>query len=295
MKQEPLGRTCSCPGARSPAAIDPGIWEGSAGGHRIHCVAMTVARPPVVPQAEWDTALASLAEREAAVAAAMHELGAARKRMPMVRVDDDYRFDGPEGSLSLLELFDGRNQPTRYRFYFEEGVQGWPDAGCVGCSSIADGIPQLGLLHSRDITFAMVWLAPQENLRGYAERMGGPTSPGTRSAPSASPPTSVSTSGSASTSSFATVMTPIAPTFFRTDGWFSRSAASGRCSTSRPTVGSPTTRTRPRAGRRRRIHSGFVVTEFDEPPPSADAGESRPRDAGRSQPKRQPAAPFTGH
>ena len=69
---------------------------------------MTVARPPVVPQAEWDTALASLAEREAAVAAAMHELGAARKRMPMVRVDHDYRFDGPDGSLTLLELFDDR-------------------------------------------------------------------------------------------------------------------------------------------------------------------------------------------
>ena len=138
----------------------------------VYGAAVTVARPPVVSQAEWETALADLAERETAVAAAMHDLGAARKRMPMVRVDHGYRFDGPDGSLSLLELFDGRSQLILYRFYFEEGVGGWPDAGCVGCSSFADAVPQLGLLHSRDITFAMVSPAPQENLRGYAERMG---------------------------------------------------------------------------------------------------------------------------
>ena len=101
----------------------------------------------------------------------MHELGAARKRMRMVRADHDYRFNRPEGSLSLLELFDGRSRLILYRFYFSRGP-GSPGAGCIGCSSIPDGIPQLGLLHSRDITFAMVSPAPQETLRGYAERMG---------------------------------------------------------------------------------------------------------------------------
>ena len=133
---------------------------------------MTVARPPVVRQAEWETALASWPSARRRSAPRCTSFGAARKRMPMVRVDHDYRFDGPDGSLSLLELFDGRSQLILYRFFFEEGVQGWPDAGCVGCSSVADAIPQLGLLHSRDIAFAMVSPAPQENLRGYAERMG---------------------------------------------------------------------------------------------------------------------------
>jgi predicted dithiol-disulfide oxidoreductase (DUF899 family) len=68
----------------------------------------------------------------------------------------------------LLDLFDGRSQLILYRFFFEEG----DEAGCVGCSSFADGIPQLGLLHARDITFAMVSSAPQAKLHGYAERMG---------------------------------------------------------------------------------------------------------------------------
>jgi predicted dithiol-disulfide oxidoreductase (DUF899 family) len=130
------------------------------------------ASPRVVGQTEWDTALTALLERERNVAAAMHELAAARKRMPMVRVERDYAFEGPDGRRSLPELFDGRSQLILYRFFFEEGVDGWPDAGCVGCSSFADGIPELGLLHSRDITFAMASPAPQANLQRYAERMG---------------------------------------------------------------------------------------------------------------------------
>src|SRR5215217_3385546 len=101
---------------------------------------MNFARPPVVSQAEWDAALASMTEREESVANAMQQLAAARKRMPMVRVQHDYRFEGPDGRRSLAELFDGRTQLILYRFFFEEGVDGWPGAGCVGCSSVADGI-----------------------------------------------------------------------------------------------------------------------------------------------------------
>jgi predicted dithiol-disulfide oxidoreductase (DUF899 family) len=126
---------------------------------------MAPARPPVVSQTEWDAALAAITEREQTVATAMHQLAAARKRMPMVRVEHDYRFEGPDGQRSLPELFDGRSQLILYRFFFEEGVDGWPDAGCAGCSSVADGIPDLGLLHARDITFGMASPAPQANLR----------------------------------------------------------------------------------------------------------------------------------
>ncbi|MET0578574.1 MAG: DUF899 family protein [Ilumatobacteraceae bacterium] len=131
-----------------------------------------MARPPIVEQAAWDAARARITEQEETVAAAIDQLAAARKRMPMVRVEGDYRFEGPDGQRSLADLFDGRSQLILYRFFFEDGVDGWPDAGCPGCSSWADGIGQLGLLHSRDITFAMVSPAPQDNLRRYAERMG---------------------------------------------------------------------------------------------------------------------------
>ena len=133
---------------------------------------MDIARPAVVDRTEWNTALEAMTEREEAVATAMHELEAARKRMPMTLVEKDYFFEGPDGRRTLDELFDGHSQLILYRFFFEEGVGGWPEAGCVGCSSFADGVADLGLLHARDITFAMASPAPQANLRAYAERMG---------------------------------------------------------------------------------------------------------------------------
>ena len=91
----------------------------------------TLARPPVVSQNEWDAARTTLLEREQTVAAAMHELAAARKRMPMVRVEHDYVFEGPDGPRSLPELFDGRSQLILYRFFFEEGVAGGPTPGAL--------------------------------------------------------------------------------------------------------------------------------------------------------------------
>jgi len=136
-----------------------------------HVIAMTVARPPVVSRNAWEAALAAITKREESVATAMHDLAAARKRMPMVLVDRAYEFEGP-GRRWLPELFDDRRQLVLYRFFFEEGVDGWPEAGCPGCSSFADGVPELGLLHARDITVAMASPAPQESLRRYAERMG---------------------------------------------------------------------------------------------------------------------------
>ena len=104
---------------------------------------MNIARPPVVSQAEWDAALAAITEREERVATAMHELVAARKRMPMVRVEHDYRFEGPDGQRTLPELFDGRRQLILYRFYFEEGVGGWPGS-VPGAGDVSTKVADLG-------------------------------------------------------------------------------------------------------------------------------------------------------
>jgi hypothetical protein len=117
----------------------------------------------------------------------MYELAAARKkRMPMVRVERDYRFEGPDGERALPELFEGPGRLVLYRFFFEEGVAGWPDAGCVGCSSVADGIPQLGLLHARDITSPWRRRPTRRTSTATPIAWGGRTCPGARSAPRAS-------------------------------------------------------------------------------------------------------------
>jgi predicted dithiol-disulfide oxidoreductase (DUF899 family) len=133
---------------------------------------MASAKPPIVSATEWENALASLTKQEEAVAAELDKLAAARKRMPMVRVESDYRFEGPDGEMSLEDLFEGRNQLILYRFFFEEGVAGWPDAGCVGCSSWADGVADLNLLHARDITFAMASPGTTAELEGLRRAHG---------------------------------------------------------------------------------------------------------------------------
>jgi predicted dithiol-disulfide oxidoreductase (DUF899 family) len=49
-------------------------------------------------------------------------------------VEQAYAFEGPTGSASLLDLFEGRRQLIIYRAFFEPGVFGWPGHGCRGCS-----------------------------------------------------------------------------------------------------------------------------------------------------------------
>jgi predicted dithiol-disulfide oxidoreductase (DUF899 family) len=56
-----------------------------------------------------------------------------RRRMPRMAVETGYRFEGPNGPASLLDLFDGRRRLIVCRFFFESGVAGWPERGCVGC------------------------------------------------------------------------------------------------------------------------------------------------------------------
>ena len=91
--------------------------------------------------------------------------------MPMVRVEHDYRFEGPDGRGRCSSCSTGAASSSSIGSSSRRASAA-ADAGCVGCSSFADGIPDLGLLHARDITFAMASPAPQANLRRYAERMG---------------------------------------------------------------------------------------------------------------------------
>jgi predicted dithiol-disulfide oxidoreductase (DUF899 family) len=90
----------------------------------------------------------------------------------MVRIEKDYVFDGPNGKTRLLELFEGRHQLIIYHFMFAPGVDGWPSAGCPGCSLVVDYIGPLAHLHVRDTSLALVSRAPLANLEAYKRRMG---------------------------------------------------------------------------------------------------------------------------
>ena len=130
------------------------------------------ALPPVVSPAEWERAHAELLVEEKALTRARDALAAKRRRMPMTPVTKDYRFAGPAGEVGLADLFDGRAQLVLYRFFFDDGVCGWPEKGCPGCSFFASHVPDLRHVTARDTTFAMASPAPQERISALAARMG---------------------------------------------------------------------------------------------------------------------------
>ena len=128
--------------------------------------------PPIVSRAEWQAARERLLVKEKAATRARDALAAERRRLPMVRVDKPYVFEGERGKASLRELFDGRRQLILYHFMFAPGVHGWPDAGCVGCSWYADNIGSLSHLYARDTSLVLVSRAPLQNILSYKKRMG---------------------------------------------------------------------------------------------------------------------------
>src|ERR1700737_4580475 len=130
------------------------------------------AMPSVVPLAQWQHARDQLLRKEKAATRARDALAAERRTMPMVEIEKDYKFDGPDGTVSLLDLFDGRRQLVLYHFMFAPGVDGWPEAGCPGCSFVVDQITHLSLLHARDTSLVLVSRAPLPNIQKYQRRMG---------------------------------------------------------------------------------------------------------------------------
>src|SRR5438445_2330944 len=133
---------------------------------------MTMRLPDVVSPDEWQAARDRLLVKEKEAMRAQDALAAERRRLPMARIDKDYVFDGRDGKASLLDLFEGRRQLVVYHFMFAPGVEGWPTAGCPGCSMMVDQFGHPAHLHARDTSLAMVSLAPLASIEAYRQRMG---------------------------------------------------------------------------------------------------------------------------
>jgi predicted dithiol-disulfide oxidoreductase (DUF899 family)/ketosteroid isomerase-like protein len=125
-------------------------------------------RPGIVSRVEWLGARKALLAKEKEFTRQRDALNAERRRLPMVRVDKDYVFDGPHGPARLLDLFEGRQQLIVYHFMFDPS---W-DAGCPSCSFLTDNIGHLAHLHARKTTLALVSRAPLTKVEAYRRRMG---------------------------------------------------------------------------------------------------------------------------
>src|SRR5690349_1457117 len=128
--------------------------------------------PPIVSAQEWDDAHRQMLVREKEFTQARDQLAALRRRMPWTPARADYEFDGPDGTLTLLDLLDGRRQLIVYRAFVDPGVHGWPEHGCVGCSLMADHIGNLAHLNARNPTLVYVSRGSQSDIARIKTRMG---------------------------------------------------------------------------------------------------------------------------
>jgi predicted dithiol-disulfide oxidoreductase (DUF899 family) len=133
---------------------------------------IVMSHPPIVSREEWQRVRDQLLTKEKAATRARDALAAERRRLPMFRIEKNYLLEGPEGKSSLLDLFAGRRQLIIYHFMFAPDVEGWPSAGCPGCSMVVDHIGPLEHLYARDTSLVLVSRAPLANLESYRRRMG---------------------------------------------------------------------------------------------------------------------------
>lgn len=124
--------------------------------------------PPIVSPEEWQHALEQLRTKEKAATRERDALAAARRRLPMVRIEKNYVFAGPQGPVTLGDSFDGRRQLLLYHFMLGPNQE----AGCQGCSMFADQIGHLAHLRARDTSFVLVSRAPIAKIEAYRRRMG---------------------------------------------------------------------------------------------------------------------------
>jgi len=127
-----------------------------------------VSMPPVVPQQEWLSRRKALLEHEKELTRHFDRVNAERRRLPMVRIDKPYVFDGTEGKVNLLDLFKGQRQLIVYHFMFDPA---WEN-GCMGCTGFINAIGNLSLLGQRGTTFAVVSRAPLAKLQAYKAKKG---------------------------------------------------------------------------------------------------------------------------
>jgi predicted dithiol-disulfide oxidoreductase (DUF899 family) len=123
--------------------------------------------PPIVSSAEWAAARQALLVKEKEATRALDALAAERRRLPMVSIDGPYAFEGPDGTATLVDLFDGRRQLIVYHFMLAPGAE-----PCTGCSSFTDNVGNLAHLHARDTSFVLVSRAPLAEIQAFQRRMG---------------------------------------------------------------------------------------------------------------------------
>ena len=126
--------------------------------------------PRIATRDEWAGARRDLLKDEKELTRQRDQISTKRRELPMVRVEEDYVFDGPSGAARLLDMFDGRSQLIIYHFMFHPE---WEE-GCPSCTAGIDEVSKgfVEHLNVRDTSFALVSRAPLAKLERYRAARG---------------------------------------------------------------------------------------------------------------------------
>src|SRR5258708_28643177 len=123
----------------------------------------------VVSQKQWLVARKKLLAKEKKFSKVRDEMNLQRGKLPWVKVEKEYVFDGPTGRATLADVFGGRSQLIIYHFMFGPG---WGE-GCAHCSFWADHFDSVNFhIGQRDTAFAVVSRAPLAKIKPFKKRMG---------------------------------------------------------------------------------------------------------------------------
>ena len=128
----------------------------------------TPAHPPIVSPAEWRARRTRLLEQEKGLTRLQDLVAAERRRLPMVRIEKDYVFEGPAGKCRLLDLFEGRLQLIVYHFMFDPAKE----QACPGCTGFVNALGDLSMLAERNTSFALISRAPFAKLEAWRKQHG---------------------------------------------------------------------------------------------------------------------------
>jgi predicted dithiol-disulfide oxidoreductase (DUF899 family) len=129
-----------------------------------------LAAPNIVDRSIFQAELDALRTREKAHTREGDAIAAVRRRLPMVEVDASTPLIGEHGTVTLLDVFEGRRMLVTYYFMWHTGRPA-PEQ-CEGCTFYTSQIRELSFLHSRDVTYATFCQGPYEESAHYRAFMG---------------------------------------------------------------------------------------------------------------------------
>ena len=132
-------------------------------------MANSTEKHPVVSHDEWLAARRAFLTKEKEFTRLRDELSRQRRELPWEKVEKRYVFDGPDGTVTLPELFGEKNQLVVYHFMFSPE---W-DEGCPHCSFWADNFNEIIVhLNQRDVSFVAISRASSPKIEAFRTRMG---------------------------------------------------------------------------------------------------------------------------